>query len=59
MKALEVTDAVITITPSRKPLIFKDWIKPGKHISCVGADMTGKQEVDEKILRLFLYTKMI
>lgn len=52
MKALEETDAVITITPSRKPLIFKEWIKPGIHFSCVGADMTGKQEIDEKIFEV-------
>ena len=25
-------------------------IKPGTHISCVGADMSGKQEIDEQIL---------
>lgn len=49
IKALEETDAVITITPSRKPLILKEWVRPGTHFSCVGADMTGKQEIDEKI----------
>lgn len=52
VKALEETDAVITITPSQKPLIFKEWIKPGIHFSCVGADMTGKQEIDEKIFEV-------
>ena len=52
VKALEETDAVITITPSRKPLIFKEWIKPGIHFSCVGADMTGKQEIDDKIFEV-------
>lgn len=49
VKALEETDAVITITPSRKPLILREWTKPGIHFSCVGADMEGKQEIDEKI----------
>jgi len=50
VEALAETDAVITITPSRKPLILKEWIKPGIHFSCIGADMGGKQEIDEKIL---------
>ncbi len=49
VKALEETDVVITITPSRKPLIFKEWVRPGTHFSCIGADMAEKQEIDEKI----------
>ncbi|MFJ6208890.1 hypothetical protein [Lysinibacillus sp. NPDC092081] len=52
LKALEKTDAVITITPSQKPLIFKERIKPGIHFNCVGADMTGKQEIVEKIFEV-------
>lgn len=43
-------DIIITATPSRKPLLQFDWIRPGTHISCIGADMPGKQELDEKIL---------
>ena len=50
VEALAETDAVITITPSRKPLILKEWINPGIHFSCIGADMGGKQEIDDKIL---------
>ena len=49
VEALTETDAVITITPSRKPVILKEWIHPGIHFSCVGADMCGKQEIDERI----------
>ncbi|MCX7711382.1 MAG: ornithine cyclodeaminase family protein [Clostridia bacterium] len=49
LKVLEEADAVITVTPSRKPLIFKEWIRPGTHFSCIGADMPGKQELDVKI----------
>lgn len=40
------SDVIITMTPSRKPMIQKDWIKPGTHLSCVGSDMSGKQEID-------------
>jgi len=49
VEALAKTDAVITVTPSSKPFIQKDWICPGTHISCIGADLPGKQEIDEKI----------
>lgn len=43
------SDIIITMTPSRKPMIQKEWIKPGTHLSCVGSDMSGKQEIDGHI----------
>lgn len=45
----EEADIIITATPSRKPIIKKDWVKPGTHITCIGADMEGKQEIDEQL----------
>ncbi len=45
-RAVEKSDIVITITPSRTPLIQKKWVKPGTHFSCVGADMEDKEELD-------------
>jgi ornithine cyclodeaminase/alanine dehydrogenase len=48
-KALNEADAVITVTPSQKAYISYNWVKPGTHFSCIGADMPGKQEVDEKL----------
>lgn len=48
-EALKEAHAVITVTPSRKPLIYMPWVLPGTHFSCVGADMEGKQEIDSKI----------
>ncbi|WP_089284474.1 ornithine cyclodeaminase family protein [Anaerovirgula multivorans] len=51
-KALEETDTVITITPSRKAYISNEWVMPGTHFSCIGADMPGKQEIDEKIFEV-------
>ena len=47
--ATSSSDVVITVTPSRKPLISNDWVQNGTHISCIGADMSGKQEIDENI----------
>ncbi|SHJ25810.1 ornithine cyclodeaminase [Dethiosulfatibacter aminovorans DSM 17477] len=43
------SDVIITITPSRSPVIKKEWLKPGTHLSCVGADMKGKVEIDPEI----------
>ena len=47
--AVKKSEVITTATPSRKAMIMKDWIKPGTHISCVGADMSGKQEIDENV----------
>jgi len=48
--ALQQADIVITITPSRKPIIESGWVRPGTHLSCMGADMAGKQETEAELL---------
>lgn len=47
--AARESDIIITITPSRQPIIQKEWIRPGTHLSCIGADMEGKEEIDPQI----------
>jgi len=47
--AVTDSDVIVTVTPSKQPLIMKEWVKKGAHFSCVGADMSGKQEIDENI----------
>jgi len=37
---------IVTTTPSRQPLILADDVKPGTHITAVGADGGGKQEIE-------------
>jgi ornithine cyclodeaminase len=39
------------VTASRAPLLFARDIQPGAHISAVGADSPGKQELDPEIVR--------
>ena len=48
-QAVRGADAVVTITPARTPIIQDEWVRPGTHLSCVGADMPGKQEVASAI----------
>lgn len=43
------SDIIITVTPSHQPIIQKEWVKPGTHFSCIGADMSGKEEIDPEI----------
>lgn len=49
--AVGESDIIITATPSTEPLIQADWVKPGTHFSCIGADVRGKQELDPVILK--------
>jgi len=41
---------IVTCTPSRQPLLEARWIRPGTHITAVGADTAEKQELDPGIL---------
>nr|BDT38763.1 ornithine cyclodeaminase family protein [Myxococcus sp. MH1] len=43
-------DIVCTSTPSRTPVVKREWLKPGAHINAMGADAPGKQELDPRIL---------
>ncbi|MEN3031754.1 ornithine cyclodeaminase family protein [Chromobacterium amazonense] len=40
---------IVTATPSRGPLLQRGWIRPGTHITALGADGPGKQELDPAI----------
>lgn len=47
--AVRGSDIILTATPSYQPMIQSDWIKPGTHFSCIGSDMSGKQEIASEI----------
>ena len=49
-QAVRAADIVVTLTPSRRPLIKREWLAPGAHINAIGADAPGKQELDPRIL---------
>lgn len=42
---------LVTATASRAPLLSRADLQPGTHVSAVGADTPGKQELDPEILR--------
>ncbi|MHA1986354.1 MAG: ornithine cyclodeaminase family protein [Promethearchaeota archaeon] len=46
------SDIVVTVTPSKKALVMRDWIKAGTHINSIGADAPGKQELDPMIIKI-------
>ncbi|MGJ8531226.1 MAG: ornithine cyclodeaminase family protein [Alphaproteobacteria bacterium] len=44
--AVRQADIIVTATGSTVPLIMSDWVNEGTHITAVGADAPGKQELD-------------
>lgn len=44
-------DIVVTVTPSREPIVQANWIDDGMHINAIGADGPGKQELDPLIVK--------
>jgi ornithine cyclodeaminase len=47
--AARQSDILVTVTPSRAPLVNAEWIRPGTHISAMGADDVGKQELPAEL----------
>ena len=45
----ETCNLIVTTTPSTKPLLFGHQIRPGTHITAIGADNPGKQELDASL----------
>jgi ornithine cyclodeaminase len=43
-------DVIVTATPSRQPLIQADWLRPGQHVTALGSDSPGKQELEAACL---------
>ncbi|WP_315983284.1 ornithine cyclodeaminase family protein [Aliamphritea spongicola] len=41
----EQADIIVTATTATEPLFQADWVQPGTHISAMGADKAGKQEL--------------
>jgi ornithine cyclodeaminase len=44
------SDLVVTTTPSRRALIQPAWLHPGLHITAMGSDLAGKQELAPQVL---------
>lgn len=44
-------DILVTTTPVKSPVVKAGWIREGTHINAIGADATGKEELDPMILK--------
>src|SRR5690606_8514231 len=59
IEAMAVTDAarlveesqlVVTTTPAREPVLRAEWLHPGLHVTAMGSDQAGKNEIDPAAL---------
>ncbi|XP_048762138.1 ketimine reductase mu-crystallin-like isoform X2 [Ostrea edulis] len=50
-EAVKDADVIITVTSSEKPVLKKEWVKPGAHINAVGACCPDWQEIDPDLVR--------
>ena len=44
--AVQQADIIVTVTAAREPLFSADMVRAGTHVSAMGADGEGKQELD-------------
>jgi len=44
-------DVIFTATPAYEPYVKAEWVRPGTHLSCIGADVSGKEEVEAELFR--------
>ena len=45
-EAVSSADIVITTTPATEPILKADWLRPGQHVTAMGSDQHGKNEVE-------------
>ena len=50
-EAVAEADIVCTLTPSRTPVLLRDWVRPGTHINAVGACSADARELDGPLVR--------
>ena len=48
--AAATADVICTVTSSREPILFADWVKAGTHINLVGSSLLGPVEVDTALV---------
>lgn len=49
--AVRESGIIITATRSTAPMVRAEWVRPGTHFSCIGADAEGKQEIDPALFK--------
>ena len=50
-ETINLSEILITCTPSKSPIIKSEWLKKGLHITAMGSDAEMKNELDPKIIK--------
>ena len=50
-QTVNLSEILITCTPSKSPIIKSEWLKKGLHITAMGSDAEMKNELDPKIVK--------
>jgi ornithine cyclodeaminase len=54
--AMAEADVIVTTTPARTPVLKAAWLRPGQHVTAMGSDQAGKNELEPAcIARADLY----
>ncbi|RYH11563.1 cyclodeaminase [Tropicimonas sp. IMCC6043] len=49
-EAAGFADILVTTTPATEPILQADWLRPGQHVTAMGSDQAGKNELDPRCL---------
>lgn len=49
-KLVAASQLVVTATPAREPVLRADWLHPGLHVTAMGSDQAGKNEIEPAAL---------
>jgi len=49
-EAARSADIIVTTTSATSPVLRGAWLRPGVHVTAIGADMPGKRELDDEVL---------
>lgn len=47
--AVRAADIIVTTTPATSPILQAGWLRPGQHITAMGSDQHGKNEIDPAV----------
>ena len=49
-KLVAESQLVVTTTPAREPVLKAEWLHPGLHVTAMGSDQAGKNEIDPQAI---------
>mgnify|MGYP002738780601 CR=1 FL=1 len=49
-EVVSLSQVVVTTTPALQPVLLREWVHSGQHITAMGSDSAGKNELDPAVL---------